>query len=160
MVAISYIRKMACRLSSPADGFSLVGILVALGLMGLIGSIVAQQMTYANKNQVELERKMDFQALNRFMLMSVHCELTASSAPFPCPNNTWVELKTAAQNGRTIVAKFNPATPDAVTKIGDYSVRAKCGTGNKLIIEAKRTRDSRAVYQDIYPDVPFGCVMP
>ena len=142
------------------SGASLVAVLIAVGLLGIMASMMAQRMSLATKSQVDLERKLDFQALNRFVLESAHCALTVAAAPNPCPEGTYVDVKTSAQNGKVIIQKFNPSHPGSLTVFGEYSVRAKCGPNRALIIEARRTRDSNPAYRDIFPDVPFGCVMP
>jgi hypothetical protein len=61
-----------------------------------------------------------------------------------------------------IVSTFVSTSPTTATKIGKWTVRAKCGPSKTLIFEAKLTNsnDSNNVFKNISPDVPFGCVMP
>ena len=108
-----------------------------------------------------LETQIDRMALNRYLITAVNCAATKDAAPNPCADGTYVDVM-PTKGVSILVKKFLPENPNAATKIGKWTVRAKCGPSNTLVFEAKLTTSGLGsnTFKDISPDVPFGCVMP
>jgi type II secretory pathway pseudopilin PulG len=143
------------------DGMSLVTVMMVVGIMGIIAVTVSQMMINNKKESVVLENQIDKLALNRYLMAAASCSLTKDAAPSPCNDGTYVDVK-PSKGTSTLVAKYLPNDPSKATKIGKWTVRAKCGPGKTLIFEARlaATSETTNPFKNISPDVPFGCVMP
>ena len=99
-------------------------------------------------------------ALRRYLTESVDCNLTAAGAPTPCAEGAYVDVKSVAATNPVIVKKFSDSDPQNFSTVGAYAIRAKCGPSQTLVFEAKNVKSSNSDYEELFSDVPFGCVMP
>ena len=139
---------------------SSVRSITAVAILGIIAAAVSRQSATLDQYASNMDEKIERLSLNRQLIESVDCNLTAAGAPTPCPEGTYVDVKSLAMPHPVIINKYSDADPSNATTIGKFAVRAKCGPAQTLVFEAKRLNAKSISYAPLFPDVPFGCVMP
>ena len=139
------------------SGSSLLSIVVAVGILGIIIKISASM--FANQVQVgtALERREQLEGLRATLRMGLDCKKTISMLAATSPANTDIEL--VRQNGLTLVAGVRP-----YTKIGKYTLSAVLPRGRVLVDEpvqidilyALTTADFPNAKKKLFP-IPIVC---
>ena len=63
------------------SGISLVAVLIAVGIMGLVASLMSDLFTKSFKSQADIEERLDLTAMKRSLLDSFSCAQTLGSPP-------------------------------------------------------------------------------
>lgn len=154
-------------------GASLVALLTAVAVFGILAMVISQMLANGNAAQNELQAKTDAAALRRYVLSATDCAATIAAMGGPCSVGDAVAVKSA---NKTIVQHASGGT---YTKIGDYSVRARCAActtcsgGKKLLVEFAKLSTAAAsgfsksqlsgkdrAWTDVNKGIPIGCVLP
>lgn len=127
------------KLQGREDGASLVAVLVALGLTGIIATVVSSLMEQGMAGKSHFQNAGDREVLRRMMVSAVSCE--DSLTPGICSSpGAIVPLRRRHSNGSLSVIA---SSSGAGTKYGKFTVRAECNaTGDGLIIRAVMLADS------------------
>jgi type II secretory pathway pseudopilin PulG len=106
--------------TSKDSGFSLLGAMVALVILGILGWIFSN---FAGQSLTIIKRiqdKSQLEDLRQNIRISIDCKRTKLDAPATCPVNTLTVLK------RPTGIIYINNTPSNFTKIGKYKVKASC----------------------------------
>ncbi len=148
-----------------SHGFSLLSVVIALGLLGIITAVVSEMIRSSSVSQQSLELQMDQSAIRRLVLTSTDCSKTVTGGPFSIDEF----LKLVKPTGTTLVAKY---TDDgSATKFGKMLVRSvirqcsSCANGKGIFIEAKLAGIGQysakfSNWSDINKGVTLPCVIP
>lgn len=130
-------------------GFSLVSLLVAIGIVGFLGLVVAQtfkgKITAANA----VASKGELEDLRNFVRVSFDCTESAKKMPSGCPSGSEIELR--RQSGAIVIAK------DGGTVLGKYRLRASCGGGSEIVITYSPQANKSAAARPLFIEVPLVC---
>ncbi|HYX32869.1 MAG TPA: hypothetical protein VE954_07125 [Oligoflexus sp.] len=131
-----------------SQGFSMVGVLMALGLSGLVGLIVSKQTVNSLKGQKLAEYKADLSLIKSIVLSNLDCESIFSKNDLTPANITGKCVSTSnigEQIGpnlrlfrRTMDGKpFEFGQLDAASgtiKLGNWSLKATCSAKEQSLI--------------------------
>lgn len=116
-------------------GFSMVSILVALGIMGILGVVFSEMFSNQITMRKKIERFDDLENLRNMIRFGTDCTNTTSGWAATCAANLDIAIKrSGAAPGVDLVARrVSGVTP---TKIGDFYLTAACtGTARNYIIK-------------------------
>lgn len=153
------------------SGMSLISIIFAIGLLGVLGTMFAQSFIQQNKAQTVLQSSIDEEALRRFIIKSLDCAATAASISPNCTVGNPVEVKSMDIAAPTLITT---PTGSNYTKIGYFSVMAvcdscpSCSSNRQLKILFTRFDQSGRMFSnsltgnakgwvDLNRNVPLGC---
>lgn len=102
-------------------GSSLVGVMVAIGILGILAVIFSAMMSNTIQVSKMVERKSEQEDLRRYIRIAMSCSKTLASVPVPCPAETLVDIR-KIDNTVLIAA----ASGNSRLKIGEYYVQAFC----------------------------------
>lgn len=157
-------------------GFSLVSVLVAIAMMSL--SALALNSLFANTfNAVRhAEMQADLIEIRSFLLARTSCPTTMTAATVSAckTTNKWIAIRKNVTSSASNVLIEDDADG---TKIGRYSVRARCvacstcSNNRKIVVEYAMLNDKggfsknpltgkKVDWADMYEGVPFACPVP
>ena len=152
-------------------GMSLVAVMVAVAILGILGSVLSQVFS----NQFRAQKQLDLQVARMAIIRNLNARIQ-EYCPNPDPARAWtwipascdppqyLEIPSAA--GPVIVSKFDPGAPLNAQLMGEMRIRAKCIKVNgakQLKVEAVDARKLAAEptidsnWKDISPQIPLAC---
>jgi len=139
------------------QAMTLVELVVGVGIAGILIWLGFSAISNEAQTQAKIDDQVNRVKLFREILFAIDCDATSVNN---CSTSPYIRLNTAVPGQPPIVRLFDPANPNASTKIGDYFVRAKCTPNHKINIEIQNSKKSNAAWTDITDKIPIGCYMP
>lgn len=122
------------------SGESLLTVMVALGIVGILSMIMMQVFSNYNQSQTALETRGEFEAMRRHLMNSVNCEATFDQPGCANPTPTPVSLLGLSRGGKAY----------EVNTKGRATLTVMCHTPSDadpiLSIKAKRRQETRSLY--------------
>ena len=117
--------------SEKESGFSLVTVLIGLGLAALLATTAMKMVENQFRGMESVTQKGDKEAIKRNILLA---DCSESLPTGVCTPGEFIELK--GQQGGNIVTMVS-AEVDNPTRIGKFALRAECGTdGSSIVVKA------------------------
>jgi type II secretory pathway pseudopilin PulG len=155
-------------------GMSLVAILVATGILGIVAVSMSRMFATQADSQKKLEMSVASMAVVRNLNMRLmeYCPPTTTAAPVALPwtvpptcaappGGTYVEIKSTS--GAILIKMFDPAAPLTAQQMGDLLVRAKCIANPHKILKVEAvdakwlTNNKDTPWFNISPKIPLAC---
>ena len=160
-------RPASCPWSNEV-GLSLISMMVAVGIAGILAMVMAQRFANDAAAQQDVEIRSELLGLQRYLLNAVDCTATAAAIAAPCTIERRVDLKSSSLTMPVLVSSdsTNP------TKIGLFTLRATCVGGGKLLVEAAKFQPGSSSFsknpltgkdlswRDVNRGIPFPCLVP
>ncbi|NRA69364.1 MAG: prepilin-type N-terminal cleavage/methylation domain-containing protein [Pseudobacteriovorax sp.] len=126
------------------SGFSLVGVLIAVGIMGIIATALMRMQSNSFRNAKSLELRTDLEALKKELIENLDCSNTLPDDPaVACTTPRFVDI--VRSNGDVFLANGGATG----TKMGAYNLRAICNANqSRLVIQAQQTDDNGIPVRD------------
>jgi hypothetical protein len=156
-------RRQAGHARSAEAGLSLVAVVVAVGLAGILALVLSSMIGGALKGQKAVDLRSDFTALKALVLSSIDCKGTFESvspaidpgAPGASCDSTsssqvapFLRLRRATANG-SVQWLTGPLNRDGAARLGSWKVRVTCSDAEQsLIIRAARVDDNGNALKD------------
>lgn len=113
-------------------GFSLISLIVALAILGIMIPIFLRYMDNQNAISRKLELRGQREDLRNYIRLGIDCEQTKLTWPSPCKNGQIIELKRNLGASSPLVAA---AVGKKRTKVGNYYLQAQCnGLANQYVV--------------------------
>ncbi len=156
-------------------GTTLMMVLIATMVSGILLLAVLALLTLQNKSQKNVEIQSDLIDLRNYVAMNTDCTRSVVPRPSACDVGGPIDL--LARDGSLLVS----GNPDSYTLIGGkYFLRSSCANcpgcanGKKVLVEFMIGRMGAlgpeplrnpltkrvANWQDLFREVPFGCLIP
>lgn len=141
-------------------GYSLVQLMVAVGLIGILALVTSKVFGTQFRSQANYELSMEKLDLRGQILTGIDCNWTNVTAR-PCAAGDYITVgHVVSKDTPPLIAKFDPGNPAATTKLGQFLVRAKVGPSHNLIIETQPSLNSNATWTDLSNhSIPIGCYL-
>ena len=147
-----------------SDGFSLIGMMVALGIMGIVAKSMSSYFSnqYAAVTQYSLQS--DKEEIRRWVNFGTDCAQAMTLLKNKCNGSKYVAIPGHTPGGTLVIA---PTSAGDYTKVGGYYVKANCtaNSGKTLLtfnfVICKTTDSCQAqpeAWKSLYVSgVPFEC---
>jgi len=122
------------------QGFGLMEVIVAVGLMAIVAAGISSLMTNQLKAQRTVELRGDRSAMLRQLSLSTSCQATLGGNPAAACAGGTITL-----NGMTTSGSVFPLLPAAGKKIGAWTYQARCTPGNTINVRAVRVRAGASI---------------
>ena len=155
-------------------GASLLTVMVAIGIGGIVFTWAMQHMLNMMNTQKHYEIRSDYIALHNYVRRKLDCPITLPSYPPACNSSGFIAVKTT--DGGTTKTLIAIPSGSLYSKVGDYSLRAKCipcpscTNGKRILVEAAKLNSSGfrkdpltgkpIDWRDLFEDIPLGCIVP
>lgn len=106
-------------------GISLVGVMVAVGLIGIVALVLSSMFKGMTENLKSLRDKSDVEDLKRYIRFGMNCTKTYEAMPHPCNANAIIAVK--RRLGTNLVEPYSQSNH---TKLDKYIIKAQC-TGSR-----------------------------
>jgi hypothetical protein len=138
--------------SNPQCGSSLIAVLVAMGIMGIITAILAQ--TFRNNLQMtsKVQIRGELEDLRRYIRISISCEKTFATNN--CNGGPISIL--SAQGLKPVIERSGNFHDRHATKLGGYTLLAKCDIDNASlarVISVTYQRENEKTATDLFSPV-------
>ena len=107
----------------PQSGMSLVALLVAIGVLGVLSVVVSQAFKFNLDANQQINASAAAEELRQYIRIQIDCSQTNASAPAKCNSKEEVALKRAGAGAKDLVQK---PQGKSYTEVGDFSLRAYC----------------------------------
>ena len=107
----------------PQSGMSLVALVVAIGILGVLSVVISQSFKFNLKASQKINDLAAAEDLRQYIRIQIDCAQTTASAPTPCSSKESVALKRWGAGAKDLVQ--NPQGK-SYTEVGDFSLRAYC----------------------------------
>lgn len=138
------------------DGFSLISVLVAIGILGIVLSAVMQSLQNNLKAQKKFEELSDMVEIRRVMRARIDCAATktANGSNWDVCNGS-SNIRAVDSAGTTVIAQSAP-----FSNYGPYILDAKCtkDASNTASIVINVKKGSTVVSSDLFRKVPYTCL--
>lgn len=135
-------------------GFSIISLLVAIGVLGLILSGVMESLKNNMKAHKKFEELSDMVDIRRVIRARVNCAATKTAN-----GNNWTlcngstKIKAVDQSNATVISETNPATT-----YGPYTLELTCTmSGGTASLRLDVKKSGTLTYPNIFKKVPFTC---
>lgn len=120
--------------SGSQQGGSLISMLVAVGIMGILALAFANTFTNNMKTLKDIQKSGDVEDIKRLVRLTMDCTRTVAAKPASCPLNTYVNMKRIATSDINLIQLYTANPPPTV--IANYGLRAKCGSSaNSFLVD-------------------------
>jgi type II secretory pathway pseudopilin PulG len=115
----------------PQSGMSLVALLVAIGILGVLSVVISQSFKFNLDASQKINDSAAAEDLRQHIRIQIDCAQTTASAPTPCSSKEEVALKRWGVGAKDLVQKTNlnkntKTKSNSYTEVGDFSLRAYC----------------------------------
>lgn len=157
LIGSCFFRNSRWAKNTNRSAFTLMEVMVAVGLMGILGILLNEVYVQEAKNKRRLDDKIGEIEVIRRILLSLDCEATKVTN---CAHGPYIALRSASPSNPVLVRVYDPTNATDSTKIGPYYVRALCHPDHKISIEVQDSRAPTGAWKKLTQKVPMGCYMP
>src|SRR5262249_28655170 len=146
---------------SAENGMSLMAVLVALTVIGMLVAVCTAWLTNLTKAQTYYSNKADRIDMALSLTSAMDCGKSFAARPSACDStdSPWVQL--LRSDGSVLVSVPQSSN---YTMVGVYALRAKCVSctistcvnSTQIVIESQRNHTGPWV--DLFPKAPVGCI--
>lgn len=135
-------------------GVSLVSLLIAIAIMGIVFVGVSQSISNTLKTQKKFEEMSDMSELRRVLRSRVNCAKTKEVLGMSWSScNGATKIVGVDESGSQVVGNVSPATT-----FGPYSVELRCVvTGTGATMRMTVSKGGAIVQNDLFRKVPYLC---
>lgn len=131
-------------------GFSLIEIMIALGLLTFLGLALSRMLGDASRSAQSINRIVDMKTLSKTLSENVDCQKTLGTVAFGQAGFTPLQCSVYSLGSLTLRRKDASAFPNSM---GNFEIRAGC-VDNSLRIEARKK--DPMLQQNVWTDVFSG----
>ena len=132
------------------EGFSVLGALIAISILGIIGSFIGKQVKYMEDNyDKQINSSGDLMDIRHFVDANFSCEKTLEQVNCDI-NSQFQEVDTFQKNGRIL-------TDEDGTRFYKFEVKAECNGIHFDFFHRKFSEKVKYKWEHLYGHIPVVC---